>query len=95
MKKWAPIAVLTILIISFCTLGASAQEKLAAKQVVNIAYNTGDAQSLDPHRAATTSDRTCAAVPSPVLTTTVNCSSFTRRFKPVRNRAAPTPPAKA
>jgi len=57
MKKWTPIAVLTLLMIFFCASSVSAQEKLAAKQVVNIAYNTGDAQSLDPHRAATTADR--------------------------------------
>jgi peptide/nickel transport system substrate-binding protein len=34
-----------------------ATEKLAEKQVLNIAFDSGDLQTLDPHRAATTVDR--------------------------------------
>jgi peptide/nickel transport system substrate-binding protein len=38
-------------------LGASAAEKLAEKQVLTIAFDAGDSKSMDPHRAATTVDR--------------------------------------
>lgn len=36
---------------------AAAAEKLAQKQVLTIAFDAGDAKTLDPHFAATTSDR--------------------------------------
>lgn len=36
---------------------ASAAEKLAPKQVLTIAFDAGDAKTLDPHSAATTADR--------------------------------------
>ncbi len=57
MKKLSVIVLLATLMISLCALAASAQEKLAQKQVLTVAYNSGDAQSLDPHRAASTADR--------------------------------------
>jgi peptide/nickel transport system substrate-binding protein len=42
----------------FCFSPAvQANEKLAEEQVLNIAFDAGDLQTLDPHRAATTVDR--------------------------------------
>jgi len=42
----------------FCfSPAAQATEKLAENQVLNIAFDSGDLQTLDPHRAATTVDR--------------------------------------
>jgi peptide/nickel transport system substrate-binding protein len=38
-------------------IGVGAAEKLAKEQVLNIAFDAGDVQTLDPHRAATTVDR--------------------------------------
>jgi len=37
--------------------GVDAAQKLAKEQIMNIAFDAGDAQTLDPHRAATTVDR--------------------------------------
>jgi len=57
MKKWPGIILFAMLLTCLLSYPAASEDKLAAKQVVNIAYNTGDAQSLDPHRAASTADR--------------------------------------
>lgn len=57
MKKWSGIFVLTLLALLLASPPVAAQDKLAAKQVLTVAYNAGDAQALDPHRAASTSDR--------------------------------------
>lgn len=59
MKKCL-IAVLLLLLSALVLLGGSnvlAAEKLAEKQVLTIAFDAGDSKSLDPHRAATTVDR--------------------------------------
>lgn len=40
-----------------CVADISASEKLAKEQTLNIAFDAGDLQTLDPHRAATTQDR--------------------------------------
>jgi peptide/nickel transport system substrate-binding protein len=40
-----------------CVADISASEKLAKEQILNIAFDAGDLQTLDPHRAATTQDR--------------------------------------
>ena len=59
MKK-CYITVLFISILAFALTGftsALAAEKLAKKQVLTIAFDAGDSKSLDPHRAATTVDR--------------------------------------
>ena len=59
MKK-CYIAVLFIIILALSLTGftgALAAEKLAQKQVLTIAFDAGDSKSLDPHRAATTVDR--------------------------------------
>jgi peptide/nickel transport system substrate-binding protein len=46
------------LVVSFITVfSAGAAEKLAKEQVLTIAFDAGDLQTLDPHRAATTVDR--------------------------------------
>jgi peptide/nickel transport system substrate-binding protein len=57
MRRWPGMVFLAVLAIFFLSFTASAQEKLADKQVLTVAYDAGDAQSLDPHRAATTVDR--------------------------------------
>ncbi len=57
MRTWSGIVFLSVLAIFSLCFTASAQEKLADKQVLTVAYDAGDAQSLDPHRAATTVDR--------------------------------------
>jgi peptide/nickel transport system substrate-binding protein len=49
---------LTVLVLScFMVAAVLAQEKLAKEQVINIAFDSGDLQTLDPHRAASTVDR--------------------------------------
>ena len=54
---------ITVLFISILALAlngltsAAAAENLAKKQVLTIAFDAGDGKSLDPHRAATTVDR--------------------------------------
>ena len=50
------VTILMMSVISFFGVGRAA-EKLAKEQVVNIAFDAGDVQTLDPHRAATTVDR--------------------------------------
>lgn len=47
---------LAILMIGLMVFDAGAQQ-LAKEQVINIAFDAGDLQTLDPHRAATTVDR--------------------------------------
>lgn len=56
MKRWPGIVVLVFLLL-VCAWSVSAQEKLAEKQVLTVAYDAGDAQTFDPHRAAATLDR--------------------------------------
>lgn len=57
MKKWPGIVVLSLLTICLSAFAASGAQKLASKQVLTIAFDAGDAQVLDPHRAASTADR--------------------------------------
>jgi len=57
MRMWSGMVFLSVLAIFSLGFTASAQEKLADKQVLTVAFDAGDAQSLDPHRAATTVDR--------------------------------------
>ena len=57
MKRWCVAVVLVMLTAAALTAVASAEEKLAKKQVLNYAFDAGDAQTLDPHRAASTVDR--------------------------------------
>ncbi|MBR9984605.1 MAG: hypothetical protein KFF68_01725 [Desulfosarcina sp.] len=40
-----------------CVSDITASEKLAQEQILNIAFDAGDLQTLDPHRAASTQDR--------------------------------------
>ena len=48
------LAVLVIVVMAFDVVEA---QPLAKEQVINIAFDAGDLQTLDPHRAATTVDR--------------------------------------
>lgn len=59
MMKWfKAIAIVSMLVLILgSALGVSAAEKLAKKQVLTIAFDAGDSKSMDPHRAATTVDR--------------------------------------
>ncbi len=59
MKKRfiAVLLVSTLTLILAGITGAPAAEELAEKQVLTIAFDAGDSKSLDPHRAATTVDR--------------------------------------
>ena len=51
------VVILAAVCLVFPALGASAADKLAKKQVLTIAFDMGDAKTLDPHSAATTVDR--------------------------------------
>jgi peptide/nickel transport system substrate-binding protein len=59
MKKGVFIFLMvTILVVSLISVfSVRAAEKLAKEQILNIAFDAGDVQTLDPHRAATTVDR--------------------------------------
>ncbi len=48
---------LTILVIGVVVFDVVMAQQLAKEQVLNIAFDAGDLQTLDPHRAATTVDR--------------------------------------
>ena len=57
-KRLIAIVFISILALVFTSAtGLLAAEKLAKKQVLTIAFDAGDTKSLDPHRAATTVDR--------------------------------------
>ena len=57
-KRLITIVFISVLALFFTSAtGLLAAEKLAKKQVLTIAFDAGDAKSLDPHRAATTVDR--------------------------------------
>jgi peptide/nickel transport system substrate-binding protein len=51
------IVIVTAVFFAFLVSNAPAADKLAKKQVLNIAFDMGDAKTLDPHSAATTVDR--------------------------------------
>ncbi|MDZ7759673.1 MAG: ABC transporter substrate-binding protein [Desulfovermiculus sp.] len=46
-----------LLILGWAGFAQAAENQLAEKQVLNIAFDAGDAKTLDPHRAAATADR--------------------------------------
>lgn len=58
-RKRFSIPTLILVLICLCVWGANATaaDKLADKQELTVAFDAGDAKSLDPHRAATTVDR--------------------------------------
>ncbi len=58
-RKGLSISTLIVVFLCLCAWSASvlAAEKPAGKQELTIAFDAGDAKSLDPHRAATTVDR--------------------------------------
>jgi peptide/nickel transport system substrate-binding protein len=59
MKRWPVVVTVALSLIFGAALAsiAAPAEKLAKKQVLNIAFDAGDSQTLDPHRAASTVDR--------------------------------------
>ena len=56
-KRLIAIMVIFFLALFFTSATSVAAAKLAKKQVLTIAFDAGDTKSLDPHRAATTVDR--------------------------------------
>jgi len=56
MSKVVRISLLC-LVVAGLLAGIAGAAELARNQVLNIAFDAGDAKTLDPHRAATTSDR--------------------------------------
>jgi len=56
-KRLIAIVFIAILALVFTSVTNVAAAKLAKKQVLTIAFDAGDTKSLDPHRAATTVDR--------------------------------------
>ncbi|HYA43899.1 MAG TPA: ABC transporter substrate-binding protein, partial [Syntrophobacteraceae bacterium] len=57
MRRWPGIVFLAVVLTFLFAFTSPAQEKLAGKQVLTVAYDAGDAQTFDPHRAASTVDR--------------------------------------
>ncbi len=61
MSKRRGFSISTLILVFLCLFvwcaNVSAAEKLAGKQSLTVAFDAGDAKSLDPHRAATTVDR--------------------------------------
>ena len=58
MKKRGYLGfVIVLLVAGVMLLGPAMAQQLAKEQVINIAFDAGDLQTLDPHRAATTVDR--------------------------------------
>lgn len=57
MKKMYVVCVVVAAFLLTFWSGVDAAQKLAKEQILNIAFDAGDAQTLDPHRAATTVDR--------------------------------------
>ena len=55
-KKYIVCLAVAAFLLAFWS-GVDAAQKLAKEQILNIAFDAGDAQTLDPHRAATTVDR--------------------------------------
>lgn len=56
-KTWCKLAVAIAGLALVLTAGVTAAADLAEQQVLTIAFDSGDAKSFDPHRAATTVDR--------------------------------------
>jgi len=56
-KRLIAIVFIAILALVFTSATSVVAAKLAKKQVLTIAFDAGDTKSLDPHRAATTVDR--------------------------------------
>ena len=57
-KRFFFVALLTVSLVAFWITGSvAADETLSKSQVLQIAFDAGDAKTLDPHRAATTVDR--------------------------------------
>jgi len=57
MKRVFRVMCVLVLVLGLTGLAQAADQKLADKQVLNIAFDAGDAKTLDPHRAASTVDR--------------------------------------
>jgi len=57
MKRVFHVMCVLVLVLGLTGLAQAADQKLADKQVLNIAFDAGDAKTLDPHRAASTVDR--------------------------------------
>jgi len=55
-RKSLRYLILAVFMVGFLVLEAQAQQ-LAKEQVLTIAFDAGDLQTLDPHRVATTVDR--------------------------------------
>jgi len=57
-KRFFLLVMITVFLVGLIGVyNAGATEKLAKEQVLHIAFDAGDAKTLDPHRAATTVDR--------------------------------------
>ena len=56
-KKLALLVILSLALLFLTASLAAADDKLAEKQVLTIAFDAGDTKTMDPHRAATTVDR--------------------------------------
>ena len=57
MKRVFHALYVLVLVLGVAGLVQAADQKLADKQILNIAFDAGDAKTLDPHRAASTVDR--------------------------------------
>lgn len=57
IKKALPAIFLAVALLGLTLGQAGAAEQLAESQVLNIAFDAGDAKTMDPHRAASTVDR--------------------------------------
>ncbi len=58
MKNFLIFALVGVLTTALCgAVDTGAADKLASKQVLRIAFDSGDAKTFDPHRAASTVDR--------------------------------------
>jgi peptide/nickel transport system substrate-binding protein len=57
MKRVFHVLCVLVLVLGLSGLAQAAGEDLADEQVLNIAFDAGDAKTLDPHRAASTVDR--------------------------------------
>ena len=57
-QRYFFLVILTVFMVSLMGVyNVQASEKLAKEQILHIAFDAGDAKTLDPHRAATTVDR--------------------------------------
>lgn len=57
-QRYLLLIILTVFLVGLSGVyNVQATEKLAKEQILHIAFDAGDAKTLDPHRAATTVDR--------------------------------------